>query len=160
HRDPVRSSHSYAAWRWGHKRVVPAVLARLPLARRPRALPVLVALYRSKEDNRKRGLPHKAPARLMPVLLRLMLRWSPDRSWSPHRSFRLAGGAGFGSHEVAELAAQGRGRLHPVGKSHPKANLYRPPPLVVGKRPNGRPRKRGAKRPAPRQVVAHSPRSR
>jgi hypothetical protein len=154
HRDPVRSSHSYTAWRWGHKWVVLAVLARLPFAQRPWALPVLVALYRSKEDNRKRGLPHKTPAQLMQVLLRLMLRWFPDRS------FRFAGDAGFGSHEMAELAVQSRGRLHLVSKFHPKANLYRPPPLVAGKRPNGRPRKKGAKLPSPRQVVAHSPRSR
>jgi DDE superfamily endonuclease len=154
HRDPVRSSHSYTAWRWGHKWVVLAVLVRLPFAQRPWALPVLVALYRSKEDNRKRGLPHKTPAQLMQVLLRLMLRWFPGRS------FRFAGDAGFGSHEMAELAAQGRGRLHLVSKFHPGANLYQPPPLVTGKRPNGRPRKKGAKLPSPQQVVAHSPRSR
>src|SRR5271166_4589829 len=28
HRDPVRSSHSYTAWRWGHKWVVLAVLVQ------------------------------------------------------------------------------------------------------------------------------------
>src|SRR5215203_1241858 len=55
HRDPVRSSHSYTAWRWGHKWVVLAVLVRPPFARRPWALPVLVALYRSTQDNRQRA---------------------------------------------------------------------------------------------------------
>jgi hypothetical protein len=154
HRDPVRSSHSYTAWRWGHKWVVLAVLVRLPFARRPWALPVLVALYRSKQDNQKRGRAHKTPAELMQVLLRLMLRWFPDRS------FRFAGDAGYGSHEMAELAAQSRGRLHLVSKFHPKANLYQAPPEVVGKRPNGRPRKKGAKLPSPQQVVAQSPRTR
>jgi hypothetical protein len=84
----------------------------------------------------------------VPVLLRLMLRWFPDRS------FRFAGDAGYGSHEMAELAAQSRGRLHLVSKFHPKANLYQAPPEVVGKRPNGRPRKKGAKLPSPQQVVA------
>ena len=54
HRDPERSSHSYTAWRWGHKWVVLAVLVRLPFARRPWALPVLVALYRSPQDNKAR----------------------------------------------------------------------------------------------------------
>jgi len=154
HRDPVRSSHSYTAWRWGHKWVVLAVLVQLPFAQRPWALPVLVALYRSKEDNQKRRRPHKTPAQLMQVLLRLMLRWFPDRS------FRFAGDAGYGSHEMAELAAQGRGRLHLVSKFPPKANLYQPPPEVVGKRPNGRPRKKGAKLPSPQQVVAQAPRAR
>src|SRR6478752_7606522 len=32
HRDPVRSSHAYTAWRYGHKWVVLAVLVRFPLA--------------------------------------------------------------------------------------------------------------------------------
>jgi DDE superfamily endonuclease len=34
HRDPVRSSHSYTAWRWGHQWVVLAVLVQFPFARR------------------------------------------------------------------------------------------------------------------------------
>jgi DDE superfamily endonuclease len=151
HRDPARSSHRYTAWRWGHKWVALAVLVRPPFAQRPWALPVLVALYRSKEDNRKRGRPHKAPARLMQVLLRLLLRWFPGRS------FRFAGDAGYGSHDMADFAARAGGRLHLVSKFHPKANLCRPPPRVVGKRPNGRPRTKGAKLPPPRQVVASSP---
>src|SRR5262245_57485140 len=51
HRDPVRSSHRYTAYRWGHKWVVLAVLVRFPFATRPWALPVLVALYRCPKDN-------------------------------------------------------------------------------------------------------------
>src|SRR3954447_13784430 len=46
HRDPVRSTHSFTAYRWGHKWVVLTVLVRIPGARRRWALPVLVALYR------------------------------------------------------------------------------------------------------------------
>jgi hypothetical protein len=154
HRDPVRSSHSYTAWRWGHKWVVLAVLVRFPFAQRPWALPVLVALYRSPQDNRKRGRPHKTPAQVMQVLLRLLLRWFPGRS------FRFAGDAGYGSHDMADFARRTEGRLHLVSKFHPKANLYQPPPPVVGKRPNGRPRQKGAKLPSPQQAVARSPRCR
>src|SRR5262249_42798731 len=65
HRARVRPSPRYTAWRWGHKWVVLAVLVPLPFARRPWALPVLVALYRSQEDNRRRRRPHKTPAQLM-----------------------------------------------------------------------------------------------
>ena len=57
HRDPVRSTHAYTAWRYGHKWVVLAVLVRFPFATRPWALPVLVDLYRSR-----RGRPQAPPA--------------------------------------------------------------------------------------------------
>jgi hypothetical protein len=154
HRDPVRSSHSFTAWRWGHKWVVLAVLVRFPFATRPWALPVLVALYRSKQDNQKRSRPHKTPAQVMQVLLRLVLRWFPERS------FRFAGDAGYGSHDMAHFAHQTQGRLHLVSKFHPRANLYEPAPPVVGKKPTGRPRQKGAKLPSPQEVVAGSPRTR
>src|SRR5262245_5530085 len=154
HRDPVRSSHSYTAWRWGHKWVVLAVLVRFPFATRPWALPVLVGLYRSQPDNQKRGRPHRTPAQVMQLLLRLLLRWFPDRC------FRFAGDAGYGSHEMADFAHRTQGRLHLVSKFHPKANLYEPPPPVVGKKPNGRPRKKGAKLSGPQEVVSRSARTR
>jgi hypothetical protein len=153
HRDPVRSSHAYTAWRWGHKWIVLAVLVRFPFAHRPWALPVLAALYRSRQDNQKRRRPHKTPAQVMQVLLRLLLRWFPQRS------FRFAGDASYSSHDMAAFAQKTQGRLHLVSKFHPKANLYQPPPLV-GKKRNGRPRKKGAKLPTPPQVVARSRRRR
>jgi DDE superfamily endonuclease len=81
HRDPVRSTHTYTAFRWGHKGVVLAVLVRLPFTRRLWALPVLVALYRSEEDNRRRGRRHKTPPELLRQLLRVLLRWFPDRQF-------------------------------------------------------------------------------
>ena len=55
HRDPVRSTHSYTAYRWGHKWVVLAILVSFPFATRPWALPVLVALYRSPEKAARPG---------------------------------------------------------------------------------------------------------
>ena len=151
HRDAVRSSHSYTAWRWGHKWVVLAVLVRFPFASRPWALPVLVTLYRSPEDNRKRRRPHKTPARLMQSLLRLLLRWFPDRQ------FVFAGDQGYGSHGVASLSQRSRGRLAVVSKFYPDANLYEPPPAYAGK---GRPRVKGAKLPTPQEVVAKAQRTR
>src|SRR5947208_7165025 len=77
-RDPVRSTHSYTAWRYGHKWVVLAVLVRFPFACRPWALPVLVDLYRSEEDNRSQGRPHRTPAQLLCRLMAVLLRWFPD----------------------------------------------------------------------------------
>src|SRR5215469_3518540 len=58
HRDPVRSTRSYTAFRWGHKWVVLAILVQFPFATRAWALPVLSALYHSPEKAAK----SKAPA--------------------------------------------------------------------------------------------------
>lgn len=145
HRDAVRSSHSYTAWRWGHKWVVLAILVPFPFSYRPWALPVLVTLYRSPEDNRKRCRPHKTPAQLMQRLLRLLCRWFPDRQ------FVFAGDGGYGSHDMAALASRSQGQLHLVSKFPANANLYEPPPPYSG---NGRPRVKGRKMPSPKQVVA------
>jgi hypothetical protein len=150
HRDPVRSSHSYTAWRWGHKWVALAILVRFPFANRPWALPVLVALYRSPQDNQRRGRRHRAPAQLPQVLLRLLLRWFPGRQ------FLLAGDQNYGSHEMARLAPRAQGRLHLVSKFYPNAALYEPPPPYDG---HGRPRVKGAKLPTPQEVVATAPRT-
>jgi DDE superfamily endonuclease len=150
-RGPVRSSRSYTAYRWGHKWVVLALLVRFPFAQRPRALPVLVALYRSPQDDRARRRRHKTPAQPMHLLLRVLLRWFPDRH------FTFAGDSGYGSHEAACLARQSRGRLTVVSKLPADANLYEPAPPYKGR---GRPRVKGAKLPGPRQAVAQSPRLR
>jgi hypothetical protein len=148
HRDPVRSSHSYTAWRYGHKWVVLAVLVQFPFATRPWALPVLVDLYRSADDDQKRGRVHRTPAQLMCRLLRLLLRRFPGRT------FVFAGDAGFGTHEVARFCYRHRTRLTLVSKLHPDANLYAPPPPYPGK---GRPRVKGDRLPKPSQAVAAAP---
>ena len=147
HRDPVRSTKSHTAWRYGHQWVVLCVLVRFPFASRPWALPVLVALYRSKEHNRQRQRPHRTPAQLMCRLLRLLLGWFPDRQ------FRFVGDAGYGTHEVARFAHRHRARLTLVSKFHPDANRYDPPPAYSGK---GRPRVKGRRRAKPKAVVART----
>jgi hypothetical protein len=145
HRDPVRSSHSYTAWRYGHRWVVLAVLAHLPFARRPWALPLLVDLYRSEDDNRRQGRPHRTPAQLLCRLVAVLLRWFPGRRFVP------VGDAGFGTHEVARFCLARRDRLTLVGKLHPKANLFEPPPPYTGQ---GRPRVKGRALPKPGEAAA------
>lgn len=145
HRDPVRSSHSYTAWRYGHKWVALAVLVRFPSANRPWALPVLVALYRSEEDDRARRRPHRTPAQIMCRLLRVMRLWFPDRR------LIFVGDAGYGTHEVARFAHRHRLGLTLVSKLHPEANLFEPPPPYSGQ---GRPRVKGAALPKPAQAAA------
>jgi hypothetical protein len=150
HRDPVRSSRSFTAFRWGHKWVVLAVLVRLPFSRRRWALPLLVALYRSEKDNARHGRRHKTPQRLLRQLCCVLLRWFRGRT------FVLAADGNFATHELAGFASRRRGRLALVCPFYPDANLVEPPPPYAGK---GRPRVKGAKLPKPQEVVAQSART-
>jgi hypothetical protein len=162
HRDPVRSTHSYTAFRWGHKWVVLAVLVRFPFTRRRWALPLLVALYHSEKDDQKAGRRHKTPHHLLRQLCCLLLRWFRQRT------FVLAGDGDYAAHELACFCAQQRGqqrgqqrrrldgRLHLVSKFYPDANLYEPPPPYRGRY---RRRVKGEALPKPKQVVAQSART-
>jgi hypothetical protein len=150
HRDPIRSSKTYTTYRYGHKWVVIALLVRFPWARRPWALPLLVVLSRSPEDNQRRGRQHQTPAALVQLQLRILLRWLPDRS------FVFAGDQGYGGHELAAFAQRQHGRLTLVSRFYPDAALYEPPPPYAGR---GRPRVKGAKLPRPQDVVATASRT-
>jgi hypothetical protein len=152
HRDPVRSTHTYTAFRWGHKWVVLAVLVRFPFARRAWALPLLVALYRSEKDNHKRRRRHKTPPALLGQLLRVLQRWVPDRP------LVCSADGNYATHELARQAARSHGRLTYLSHFYADANLYEPPPLLRGKKPAHRPRQKGRKLPAPAEVVQQTPR--
>src|SRR6267142_5036832 len=95
HRDAVRSTHSYTAYRWGHKWVVLAVLVRFPFTHRLWALPVLVALYRTEKDDILAGRRHKTPPYLLRQLCCVLLHWFPQRR------FVLSGDGGYGTHAFA-----------------------------------------------------------
>ena len=144
HRDPVRSTHSFTAFRWGHKWVVLAVLVRFPFTRRRWALPLLVALYQPEKENRKQGRRHKTPSQLLRQMLLVLMRWFPDRQ------FVCAADGNYATHELARLAARYRGRLTFVSLFYPDANLFAPAPPYSG---HGRPPSKGKKLPGPEEVV-------
>jgi hypothetical protein len=144
HRDPVRSSHAYTAFRWGHKWVVLALLVPVPWATRRWALPLLIALYRPREDNQKHGRRHKTPPRLLGQLVRVLMRWFPDRT------FLVTADGNYATHQLAELAARVPKRLTWVSLFYPDAHLVEPPPPYSGR---GRPRVKGADLPHPAEVV-------
>lgn len=144
HRDPVRSTHSYTAFRWGHKWVVLALLVPVPWATRRWALPLLVTLYRSREENLKQARRHKTPPQRLGQMLRLLIRWFPDRT------FVATADANYATHELAELAARVPHQLTLVSKFYPDAHLVAPPPKYSGM---GRPRVKGEDLPAPAEVV-------
>lgn len=164
HRDPVRSSHSYTAFRWGHKWVVLAVLVRFPFTRRLWALPLLVALYHSKKDDEANNRRHKTPERLLRQLFCLLLRW-----FRPRR-FLLAGDGSYAVHELACFCGHwvyNRDKKHRIDRDHrdrrtlvcpfyPDAKLVALPPPYSGR---GRPRVTGKALPKPEEVVANSKRT-
>jgi hypothetical protein len=145
HRDAVRSSHAFTAWRCGHRWVALAVLVQFPFAARRWARPVLVGLYRTPEVSRADGVRHRTPAQLMCRLLRMLLIRFPDRT------FVFAGDSGYGTHAVARFGHRHRRRLTLVSKCHPDVNLFEPAPPYAG---NGRPRLKGQRVPKPRQAAA------
>jgi DDE superfamily endonuclease len=151
HRDAKRSSHSFIAHLWGHKWVVLAILVDLPGTTRPWALPILVALYRDKKDNKARGLRHKTPTDLMRQLLCVLLHWFPTRK------FVFSGDGAYATHGLTRFARRHQKRLTLISRFHADAALYATPPKS-NKKSIGRPRVKGKKQPSPEAVVRHAKR--
>lgn len=149
HRDGVRSTHNYTAYRWGHKWVVVSVLVKLPFAMRPWALPVLVALYRDPEWDQAHGTCHKTPAHLVRLLLARVVRWFPERQ------FIFVGDTGYGTRETARFCGKHHTHLTLVSKFHGDAALYEAPPPRT-RSTLGRPRVKGQKLASPQEVVANT----
>jgi hypothetical protein len=153
HRDAVRSSHNYTAFRWGHKWLVVFVLVSVPWATRQWALPIFVILLHSEKEDKKHKRRHQTPAQRLLQALLVLRRWFPDRD------FVLAADGGFASHELTSGVVRLAKKTTYVSRFYAKAALYDPPPVVVlkpnGKRPTaGRSRVKGAKQDTPEQVVA------
>jgi DDE superfamily endonuclease len=151
HRDNCRSTRSHTVWVFGHKWVVLAVNVRFYFSSRPWALPVLAALYRPKELDEREGRRHKTTLDLARQLMAVLVHWFP------RRKFILLGDGGYASHELARFCHRHRRHVMLVSRLHPRANLYAPPPPRRKGR-SGRPRVKGAKLPAPEDVVAASAR--
>ena len=149
HRDGVRSTHSYTAYRWGHTWVVLSVLVKFPFTTRPWALPVLAALYRPPEWDHVHGTRHKTPAHLARLLLARLMRWFPERQ------FIFVGDSGYGTSETARFCSKHSPHLTLVSKFYGDAALYAPPPPRP-RRTMGRPRVKGQKLASPQEVVANT----
>jgi hypothetical protein len=153
HRDPCRSTRAHNVWIWGHCWVVLAVNVKFPFASRPWALPVLCALYRTREANEAEGRRHKTPIVLARQLVATLMRWFPDRK------FILLGDGHYASHELARFCWRRRRRLTLVSLLHPRAHLCQaPPPRRPGQM--GRRRVRGDKLPHPQDAAATAKRKR
>lgn len=147
HRDGCRSTRTHTVWIWGHCWVVLAINVTFPFASRPWALPVLCALYRTRETNAQEGRRHKTPIVLARQLIAVLMHWFPERR------FILLGDGHYASHELAAFCWRHRKRLALVSLLHPRAHLCEPPP-PRRKGQMGRRRVRGTKLPHPQDVVA------
>jgi hypothetical protein len=105
HRDGVRSSHRDTAYRWGHQWVVGSALVTWPIATRPWALPIVVAVSRPPEWDRTHGTRHQTPAHLARLRLARLVRWFPARHGI------CVGDSGDGTSETARCCHQHRSHL-------------------------------------------------
>jgi hypothetical protein len=144
YRDPVRSSHSHFVKASGLRWVSLMLLTPIPWAARPWALPFLTCLAPSERYAQKQRKQHK------PLLAwaRQMI-WQAQR-WLPNRELVVVGDSAFSALEW--LSALVRRNITVVTRLRLDAALYDPAP---GRRPgtNGRPRKKGKRRPTLRQVL-------
>jgi hypothetical protein len=146
HHDAVRSSHTHTVWVYGHKWVVLAINIKFPFASRPWSLPVLCALYRTRELNEQEGHRHKTPIHLARQLIATLIHWFPQRK------FILVGDGGYASHPLARFCHLHRQHVTLISRFHGDARLYDPPPRRRSGQ-NGRPRTTGRKRPTPGETV-------
>lgn len=153
HRDACRSTRSFKAWVWGHRWVVAAIQVKFSFATRGWALPVLAALYRTKEACEQEGRRHKTAIQLARPLVARLMRWFPERR------FILVGDGGYASHALACFAHRHRRRLTLVSLLHPRAHLCELPPKRR-KGQMGPQRIRGNKLPNPQEAAAQAKRKR
>ncbi|MCP4753960.1 MAG: transposase, partial [Proteobacteria bacterium] len=155
HRDAVRSSHTRHSVSAGHKWVVVSIAVRLPCMQRTLALPLASALYTARKQAKRNHAErlynrHRTVGELTLLLVRLIVRWAPDRR------FRLIGDGAYGTHELADSlnpTAKRRSlrRVTLVSRFRMDAALYARPPKYCG---HGRPRQKGKRLPAPSAVAA------
>jgi DDE superfamily endonuclease len=146
YRDPVRSSHSHFVKASGLRWVSLMLLAPVPWAARTWALPFLTCLAPSERYAQKQQKQHK------PVLDWARQMIFQTQRWLPNRDLVVVGDSAFSA--LAWLQALVRRGITVVTRLRLDAALYEPAPF----RPpgtNGRPRKKGKRRPTLRHVLNH-----
>jgi hypothetical protein len=150
YRDPVRSSHSHVVKASGLRWLCAMLLAEIPWAGRVWALPFLTALCPSERHHRQRGQRHKTLPEWAGQLIGLLHRWLAGREVVM---------VADSSYAVIELLKQvsDTPEVSLITRLRLDAALYDPAPPRMP-RQNGRPRKKGARRPT-LQHVLHEPRT-
>jgi hypothetical protein len=145
YRDPVRSSRSHMVKASGLRWLCVMLLPEIPWAGRVWALPFLTALCPSERYHQQRGQRHKPLSQWAGQLMGLIHRWLPGREVVV---------VADSSYAVIELLAQVKATpgVSLITRLRLDAALYDPVPPRAP-RQQGRPRKKGARRPTLQQVL-------
>lgn len=146
HHDPLLSSRKKAVLNRGHSWVVLGVVLELPFAAGlSYSLPFFVRLYRNKKTKHFGG-PYRTRPELAVVMLKKLAAAFPER-----RFHVLADSAYAGRSVVAKLPEG----FDFTGRIHFDAQIFGvPKEHDAGKA--GRPRKRGERRPSPREMLVQN----
>lgn len=144
HHDPLLSTRKTALFNWGHSWVVLGVIVRFPFCPdRYFCLPILFRLYVSKKTVAKKGGHYRKRSALAVEMLNVLCKRHENQCF----------------HAVADSAYGGKTvflnlpvNCDLTSRLSLDARLYEAPPIRQ-QRTNGRPRKRGARLPTPRQML-------
>ncbi len=143
HRDPLLSTHKRVQYSFGHKWVVLAVRFHVSWLNRPWSLPCLMALWVSEKQCPKYGVKHRTPIELTVIMLVLLHKWFPDRT------FTIVGDGGFASIELTKFVAQNPW-VRLVSRLRRDAQLF-DPAIIQPKR--GRRRDKGKRLLSPEKLA-------
>jgi len=144
YRDPVRSSHSHFVKASGLRWLCAMVLAEMPWAGRVWALPFLTVLCPSERYHQQRGRRHKTLPAWAEQLLGVIHRWLPGRE------VVVVADSSYAVIELLKQVSDTPG-VSLITRLRLDAALYDPAPVRAPGQ-NGRPRKKGARRPTLQQV--------
>jgi hypothetical protein len=145
YRDPVRSSRSQVVKASGLRWLCAMLLPEIAWAGRVWALPFLTALCPSERYHQQRGQRHKTLPEWAGQLVGLIHRWLPQRE------VIVVADSSYAVIELLKQVSEIPG-VSVITRLRLDAALYDPaPPRAPGQ--NGRPRKKGARRPTLQQVL-------
>ena len=146
HRDPLLSSRSHVITRWGHCWVVLCVVIESRhFPGRQFSLPVLCRLYLNQTSAAKWNRAYRKKSELTLEMLQLLGRHVAETGKCLH----LLGDSAF---TAPDLLSRMPAALHVTGRVVANVRLHQaPPPRRAGQL--GRPRRRGARLPSPREML-------
>jgi DDE superfamily endonuclease len=145
YRDPVRSSRSHVVKASGLRWLCAMLLPEIPWAGRVWALPFLTALCPSARYHQQRGQRHNPLPEWAGQLVGLLHRWLPQRE------VVVVADSSYAVIELLARVSETPG-VSLITRLRHEAALYEPVPPRAP-RQNGRPRKKGARRPTLQHVL-------